>query len=213
MWFQIPDEHINSPEAQRLLKLDAEFGHFCAKHREASLAKLHETDPAASEALDLEMRQRLQALTDAAAEFDRATGEPKPVELPAEVLQKIATQFAPADQEEVIAILSKTLGYLQRQQVGGRRVIDYVLILARGKKELLQQYADTAKSDYRDIIFWVQNPDESRLDTPAKIEDFQETLEWLGEQRDPELDEEQRRMLASNHSSETERPWWRFWGT
>ena len=42
------------------------------------------------------------------------------------------------------------------------------------------------------------NAEEARLNTPAKIEDLQKTLERLGLDRKPELEREKQRIIEEN---------------
>ncbi|MCX5867583.1 MAG: hypothetical protein NT009_08955 [Proteobacteria bacterium] len=35
------------------------------------------------------------------------------------------------------------------------------------------------RNDYRNIIFWVENPVEAKLDTPEKIDEFNKMLKRL----------------------------------
>jgi len=211
MWFEIPKEQADTPEAKRLLELDAEFARVCAQQHKAISTKQYESDPAAFEAIAKRVRELHQALADAEAAYDRATGEPRPVDLTPDLMREIDRRFAGDDREDVIAKLSKTLGYLRRQGVNDDRIARYVLILANGKKERVNYYADEAQSDFRNVIFWVENARESRLNTPAQIEDLQETLEWLGMQRDPELEQEKRRIMEGQENRTKSKPWWRFW--
>lgn len=211
MIFEIPQEHADWPEAKRLLKIDAEFKQVCAKQHEAVTAKLYESDPTAFEELGKAMRALQQSLKEAKAAYDEATGGPTPVTPPSDVLRDIEQQFTPVDREEVIATLSNTLGYLRQQRIDDHRIASYLLRLADGSKQRLMHYADEAKADFRNIIFWVENPDESRLDTAEKIEKFQQTLEWLGEKREPELEKHKRALERQDMAGQATRPWWRFW--
>ena len=192
MWFEIPKEHADTPEAKRLLELDAEFSEVCALNQKAVTIKQYEADPVAVEALSKRSRELQQAIKVALAAYDQATGEPKPVDLSPDVLQEIHRQFDATDCNTVIMKLSKTLGYLRRQGNEDPRIAKYILILANTSKERILDLADEAVSDFRNIIYWVENSKESRLDTPEKIENFQKLLEWLGKERDPQLEREKR---------------------
>lgn len=211
MWFEIPKEHADAPEAKRLVEIYTEFAEACAQQCEAITKKHYESAPAAFEALGLRARTLQHALKDAEIAFDQATGEPKPVGLPPDLVREINRQFSTRDCNDVIAKLSKTLGYLRRQRVEDDRIAKYVLILANGNKEEVFHYADIAQIDFRDIILWVENPGESQLDTPEKIEDFQKTLEWLCMKRDAELEREKQRLAGVNAANNPNKPWWRFW--
>lgn len=43
-----------------------------------------------------------------------------------------------------------------------------VLKLSAGSEEKVREYMVVAKRDYRDVLFWAEYPEESRLDTPEK---------------------------------------------
>ena len=43
-----------------------------------------------------------------------------------------------------------------------------ILKLSAGSEEKVREYVAAAKRDYRDVLFWAEYPEESRLDTPEK---------------------------------------------
>jgi len=43
-----------------------------------------------------------------------------------------------------------------------------ILTLCAGCEEKVREYVAVAKRDYRDVLFWAEYPEESRLDTPEK---------------------------------------------
>src|SRR6266571_5487619 len=45
-----------------------------------------------------------------------------------------------------------------------------ILKLSEGNEEKLREFVAVAKRDYRDVLFWAENPEEARLDTPEKKE-------------------------------------------
>ena len=211
MWFEIPKEFADTPEAKRLLDLYAEFTEICAQEHKAVTTNQYVTEPVAFEELSRRSRELHQALNDAEIAYDQATGEPKPIDLSPNVVREINQQFTASDRDEVIAKISKTLGYLRRQRVEDNRIAKYVLTLANGDKDQVITYADEAKSDFRNIIFWVENPEEASLNILEKIESFQETSEWLSMDRDPELEEAKRRLSKEYTAKRKNKPWWRFW--
>lgn len=124
-------------------------------------------------------------------------------------LKRLIAEKFPADERD--AVYSVVEPFLRDS---GMRLASCILHLSRGSKANVEHYAECARQDYRDVLFWAENPREAAIDTPAKIQEFQRTLEWLGLQRDPELDEEHRRLIAQQilHDSPVRRrPWWRFW--
>lgn len=120
----------------------------------------------------------------------------------------IATQFPPHEREEVYALVEPFTE-------DGIRVPTCILYLAAGDKRRVEHYAHCARMDYRDVIFWAENPRECALDAPDKIDDFQSTLEWMGETRDQELDAFRDELIAeqAEHDRQKQRPWWRFWSS
>lgn len=55
-----------------------------------------------------------------------------------------------------------------------------ILKLIEGNDEKLCELIAVAKRDYRDVLFWADNPDEARLDTPGKRERFRKMFEQFG---------------------------------
>src|SRR5205807_162194 len=55
-----------------------------------------------------------------------------------------------------------------------------ILKLSEGSEEKLREFVAVAKRDYRDVLFWAENPEEARLDTPAKRERIKKMFEKFG---------------------------------
>ena len=55
-----------------------------------------------------------------------------------------------------------------------------ILKLSAGREEKVREYAAVAKRDYRDVLFWAEYPEESRLDTPAKRQRVRKMFEKFG---------------------------------
>ena len=55
-----------------------------------------------------------------------------------------------------------------------------ILKLSEGNEEKLREFVAVAKRDYRDVLFWAEYPEESRLDTPEKRERVRKMLEKFG---------------------------------
>ncbi len=55
-----------------------------------------------------------------------------------------------------------------------------ILKLSEGSEEKLRQNVEVAKRDYRDVLFWAEYPEESRIDTPEKRRKVRELFEKLG---------------------------------
>src|SRR2546430_17617958 len=55
-----------------------------------------------------------------------------------------------------------------------------ILKLSEGNEEKLREFVAIAKRDYRDVLFWAENPKEAKLDTPEKRERIKKMLEKFG---------------------------------
>jgi hypothetical protein len=55
-----------------------------------------------------------------------------------------------------------------------------ILKLSGGSEEKLREFIAVAKRDYRDVLFWAENPEEARLDTPEKRERIKKMFEKFG---------------------------------
>jgi len=60
------------------------------------------------------------------------------------------------------------------------RVQVTILKLSAGSEEKVREYVAVAKRDYRDVLFWAEYPEESKLDTPEKRQRVREMLEKFG---------------------------------
>ena len=57
---------------------------------------------------------------------------------------------------------------------------DNFLKLSEGNEEKLREFVAVAKRDYRDVLFWAENPEEAKLDTPEKRERIKKMFEKFG---------------------------------
>jgi hypothetical protein len=55
-----------------------------------------------------------------------------------------------------------------------------IVKLSGGSEEKVRKYVAVAKRDYRDVLFWAEYPEESRLDTPEKRERVRKMFEKFG---------------------------------
>ena len=60
------------------------------------------------------------------------------------------------------------------------RVLNAILDLAKGDVSELELLLDRALKDFRDILFWHDNPDEANLDTQEKRDKFKEMIRRFG---------------------------------
>jgi hypothetical protein len=61
--------------------------------------------------------------------------------------------------------------------------------LAEGDEAKLEYFVSVAKKDYRDVLFWADNPQQAKLDTPEKRRRVAEGLAKLGIDVPPALKE------------------------
>jgi hypothetical protein len=60
------------------------------------------------------------------------------------------------------------------------RVQVAILKLSAGSEEKVREYVAVAKRDYRDVLFWAEYPEESKLDTPEKRQRVRKMFEKFG---------------------------------
>jgi hypothetical protein len=72
---------------------------------------------------------------------------------------RVAADFTPEQRNETLSILE-----LLDEELGGGnyRVLRCVLFLARGDLARLVHFADRARSDWRDVIYWAEYDDQDR---------------------------------------------------
>ena len=95
-----------------------------------------------------------------------------------EVVAAIQATFLKSSRARVIELLD-TYGVEshEREREGVQLAI---LKLSEGNEEKLREFVAIAKRDYRDVLFWAENPDEARLDTPEKRERVRKMFEKFG---------------------------------
>jgi hypothetical protein len=100
----------------------------------------------------------------------------------------------PHSREEVVAALQKTFSEdaharvlellnaygVESYERERERVQLAILKLSEGNEEKLREFVAVAKRDYRDVLFWAENPEEARLDTPEKRERIRKMFEKFG---------------------------------
>lgn len=55
-----------------------------------------------------------------------------------------------------------------------------ILRLSEGSEEKLREFVAVAKRDYRDVLFWADNPEEAKLDTPEKRKRIRKMFQQFG---------------------------------
>ncbi len=95
-----------------------------------------------------------------------------------EVVAAIQATFLKSSRARVIELLD-TYG-VESHERERERVQLAILKLSEGNEEKLREFVAIAKGDYRDVLFWAENPDEARLDTPEKRERVRKMFEKFG---------------------------------
>jgi len=100
----------------------------------------------------------------------------------------------PHTRDEVVAVLQETFPasdharWLRLLDTYGvesyererERVQLAILKLSDGYEDKLREFVAVAKRDYRDVLFWAEYPEESRLDTSEKKERIRKMFEKFG---------------------------------
>jgi hypothetical protein len=95
-----------------------------------------------------------------------------------EVVVAIQKTFPESAHTRVLELLD---GYgVESYERERERVQLAVLKLSEGNEEKLREFVAVAKRDYRDVLFWAENPEEARLDTPEKKERIKKMFEQFG---------------------------------
>ncbi|HYS95996.1 MAG TPA: hypothetical protein VEL08_05670 [Chthoniobacterales bacterium] len=95
-----------------------------------------------------------------------------------EVVAAIQATFLKSSWARVLELLD-TYG-VESHERERERVQLAILKLSEGNEEKLREFVAIAKRDYRDVLFWAENPDEARLDTPEKRERVRKMFEKFG---------------------------------
>jgi len=95
-----------------------------------------------------------------------------------EVVAVVQKTFPESNWENVIQLLDEYgVEPYERER---ERVQLAILKLSEGNEEKLGEFVAVAKRDYRDVLFWAEYPEESRLDTPEKRERVRKMFEEFG---------------------------------
>jgi hypothetical protein len=95
-----------------------------------------------------------------------------------EVVAAIQATFPESSRTRVMELLD---GYgVESYERERERVQLAILKLSEGNEEKLREFVAVAKRDYRDVLFWTENPEEARLDTPEKKERIKKMFEQFG---------------------------------
>jgi hypothetical protein len=98
-----------------------------------------------------------------------------------EVVAAIQATFPESSRARVLELLDRYGGYgVESYERERERVQLAILKLSGESEEKLREFLAVAKRDYRDVLFWAENPEEARLDTPEKKERIKKMFEKFG---------------------------------
>ncbi len=95
-----------------------------------------------------------------------------------EVVAAVQKTFPESAHARVLELLD-TYG-VESYERERERVQLAILKLSEGNEEKLREFVAVAKRDYRDVLFWAENPEEAKLDTPEKREQIKKMFEKFG---------------------------------
>jgi len=95
-----------------------------------------------------------------------------------EVIAAVRTAFPRSDASEILTLLEQ---YGAEPYERERERVQLAIVnLSEGDEDKLRYFLSVAKQDYRDVLFWSENPEEAKIDTPEKKERVRKMLEKLG---------------------------------
>jgi len=103
----------------------------------------------------------------------------------AEVVASVEATF-PKESWACVLELLDSYGIESYERERERVQLD-ILKLSAGKEEKVREYVAVAKRDYRDVLFWAEYPEESRLDTPEKRQRVRKIFEKFGSEPPSDL--------------------------
>ncbi|MAT97502.1 MAG: hypothetical protein CL608_10205 [Anaerolineaceae bacterium] len=77
--------------------------------------------------------------------------------------QKVAEQFPDEDSAKILALLYR---YESPAAAGRLRVQLAILKLSKGNVDRLREYVEVARTDYRDVLFWAETPEQTKVVSP-----------------------------------------------
>ena len=96
----------------------------------------------------------------------------------ARVAAAVRARFPRSDPELILALLDESgVEAYQRER---DRVQLAVVALSGGDEAKLRYFLEVAKRDYRDVLFWSDNPEEAKIDTPEKRKRVREMFVKIG---------------------------------
>ncbi|MBI5623751.1 MAG: hypothetical protein HY924_08240 [Elusimicrobia bacterium] len=104
-----------------------------------------------------------------------------------EVMAAVRASF-PEDRWSHVAQALDTYG-AESYELERERVQLAILKLSMGNEDKLREHVAVAKTDYRDILLWADEPEASKLDTPEKKKEVRDMLKRFGIEPPPGLDD------------------------
>jgi len=95
-----------------------------------------------------------------------------------DLLRRIDADFAEGERSAAVSALDAYGEAPHEREV--ERVRRDILLLAKGDLREVHALVGRAKRDCRDVLFWAEYPQESRLDTPEKVASFNEMCRKFG---------------------------------
>ena len=102
-----------------------------------------------------------------------------------EVVTGVEAAFPQSSRTRVLEVLD-TYG-VESYERERERVQLAILKLSEGNEEKLREFVAVAKRDYRDVLFWAENPKEARLDTLENANESKKCSSSLGSSRRDDL--------------------------
>ena len=155
--YKIPDEFSNIPEASRLRQAESEFVAALQDARNGTQSSGQKAHLVYKEPIFEPLRNAQENLKKAQADFDAASGEPKPVGLTPRVLEEISKSFPVEQHQQIIELLDKKCGRtipVKREAMA--KDFEYtricVLRLSKGNLSDLHKWIELANIDERDLF-------------------------------------------------------------
>jgi hypothetical protein len=95
-----------------------------------------------------------------------------------DVVAAVRATFLQGDTSAILAVLD--LYGIEAHERERERVQLAIINLSEGDEDKLRYFLGIAKQDYRDVLFWSDNPEDAKIDTPEKKERLREMLHKLG---------------------------------
>ena len=97
-----------------------------------------------------------------------------------DVIAVVRKNFPESAHSRLFELLDSYGGESSEQE--RERVQLAILKLSEGREEKVREFVAVAKRDYRDVLFWADNPEEAKLHTPEKREQMKTRMEKMFKQ-------------------------------